>query len=201
MSGPDVAIVDLGASNTASMRFALERLGVRPRLVSTPEQVAEAGRLILPGVGHAAFVMGRIEALGLAEAIPAFPRPLLGVCLGMQLLYEGTAEGEVACLGLFPGRVAALRPAPDRPVPHMGWNRLHRLADHPLLEGLPDGAYAYFVHSYAAGPNGPAVATADYGGPFAAVAARGNVMGTQFHPERSGAVGARILSNFLRIPA
>lgn len=201
MSGPDVAIVDLGASNTASMRFALERLGVRPRLVSTPEQVAEAGRLILPGVGHAAFVMGRIEALGLTEAIPAFPRPLLGVCLGMQLLYEGTAEGEVACLGLFPGQVAALRPAPDRPVPHMGWNRLQRLADHPLLDGLADGAHVYFVHSYAAGPNGPAIATTDYGGPFAAVAARGNVMGTQFHPERSGAVGARILSNFLRLPA
>jgi glutamine amidotransferase len=197
----EVAIVDLGASNTASMRFALERLGVRARLVSTPEQVAEAERLILPGVGHAAFVMGRIEALGLAEAIPAFPRPLLGVCLGLQLLYEGTAEGDVACLGLFPGRVAALEAAPDRPVPHMGWNRLARRAEHPLLEGVPNGAHVYFVHSYAAPPDGPAIATADYGGPFAAVAARGTVMGTQFHPERSGPVGARILENFLRLAA
>jgi glutamine amidotransferase len=191
VSAADVAIVDLGASNTASMRFALERLGVRARLVQTPEQVGEAERLILPGVGHAAFVMGRIEALGLAEAIPAFSRPLLGVCLGMQLLYEGTAEGEVA----------ALEAAPDRPVPHMGWNRLARLADHPLLDGVPDGAHVYFVHSYAAGPNGPAVAATDYGGRFAAVAARGTVMGTQFHPERSGAVGARILENFLALPA
>jgi len=201
VSAADVAIVDLGASNTASMRFALERLGVKARLVQTPDAVASAGRLILPGVGHAAFVMGRIEALGLAEAIPAFPRPLLGVCLGMQLLYEGTAEGEVNCLGLFPGRVAALEAAPDRPVPHMGWNRLARRCEHPLLDGVPDGAHVYFVHSYAAGPNGPAVATADYGGPFAAVAARGNAMGTQFHPERSGAVGARILENFLALPA
>lgn len=195
-----VAIVDLGASNTASMAFALERLGARTRLVASPEAIGEAERLILPGVGHAAYVMGRIEALGLGAAIAAFERPLLGVCLGLQLLYVGTAEGDTACLGRFSGTVAPLRPGPGVTVPHMGWNRLEWSAAHPLLEGVAAGAHVYFVHGYAAPPGPETVATADHGGRFTAIAARGRAMGTQFHPERSGAVGARMLGNFLALP-
>jgi glutamine amidotransferase len=196
----DLVIIDSGGANIASLVYALERLGCAAHLSADPDEIRRAARLILPGVGAAAAAMQRLAAHGLVDVIPTLTQPLLGICLGMQLLFESSEEGDTRCLGVFPGAVRRFAAAPDRPVPHMGWNRLQRLADHPLLDGLADGAHVYFVHSYAAGPNGPAIATTDYGGPFAAVAARGKVMGTQFHPERSGAVGARILSNFLRLP-
>jgi glutamine amidotransferase len=193
-------IVDLGVGNTASVAFALERLGARPRLSRVSTEIAEAERLILPGVGTAAFAMRRIEALGLAQTLRVFPRPLLGLCLGQQLLYEASDEGGVRCLGIIAGRVQRLQSAPDRPVPHMGWNRLRRKADDLLLDGVQDGAYVYFVHSYArlAGPE--TLATVDYGGEFAAVVRQKNFWSCQFHPERSSAVGRRILANFLALP-
>ena len=195
-----LVVVDLGASNTASMVFALERLGARPRVTADHKAIGEAERLILPGVGSAAFVMERLRAKGLEPVLKTFPRPLLGVCLGQQLLHEASAEGPTPCLGLLPGRVEPLVAAPERPVPHMGWNRLAGVAAHPLLEGVAEGAYVYFVHSFAAAVSDATIARAEYGRAFAAVEARGNVMGTQFHPERSSSVGARILNNFLNLP-
>ena len=195
-----VVLVETGVGNTASVLFALERLGARARLSSDAAEIAEAERVILPGVSAAAWAMRRLDELGLRQVLTDFPRPLIGVCLGHQLLFESSAEGEVDCLGLLPGRVDAIAPAPDRPVPHMGWNRLRIVRDDPLLEGVEDGAHAYFVHAFAAPETADALAVTDYGAPLSAVVRRGNVMGCQFHPERSGAVGARVLANFLSLP-
>ena len=196
-----VAVLAYGAGNLASVQFALERLGASPRMVSTPDEIAGAERLILPGVGAAGYAMARLEALGVTEASRLFARPLLGVCLGQQLLFDSSEEGDVPLLGLIPGRVVQMRPASDRPVPHMGWSRLIRERDDPLLEGVEDGAYAYFVHGFAC-PDGPAtLARADYGGPIPAIVRRDNRWGCQFHPERSAETGARVLKNFLELPA
>lgn len=196
-----VAVVAYGAGNVASVRFALERLGAEVRLVSTAAEIDAAERLILPGVGAAAYAMGRLSELGLVDAIRSFPRPLLGVCLGQQLLFEGSDEGEAEMLGLTPGRVRRMEPGPSRPVPHMGWSRLEVVNDDPLLEGVDGDAWAYFVHGYVC-PDGPAtLARAEYGGPVPAVVRAGTRWGCQFHPERSSTTGARILKNFLELPA
>lgn len=197
-----VTVLAYGAGNTASVRFALERLGATVRLTDDPVAVAEAERLILPGVGAAAYAMGRLSALGLVEPIRAFARPLLGVCLGQQLLFETSDEGEpVPLLGLIPGAVRRLDPGPGMTVPHMGWSRLSIDRPDPLLEGVEEGAWAYFVHSFVCPDGGTTLARADYGGPVPAVVRCGNRWGCQFHPERSAATGARILKNFLEIDA
>lgn len=196
-----VTVLAYGAGNTASVQFALERLGAAVRLTDNPAEVAEAERLILPGVGAAGYAMQRLQTLGLVEPIRDFSRPLLGVCLGQQLLFERSQEGGVDLLGLIPGEVRAIEPAPDRTVPHMGWSGLTRTREDPLTEGVADGAWAYFVHGFVC-PDGPAtVATAEYGGVVPAVVRRANRWGCQFHPERSADVGARILKNFLELPA
>ncbi len=196
----EVTVLAYGAGNTASVRFALERLGATVRLTDDPVAVAGAERLILPGVGAAAYAMDRLSALGLVDPIRAFPRPLLGVCLGQQLLFETSEEGDpVPLLGLIPGAVRRLEPGPGLTVPHMGWSRLSAVYPDPLLDGVEDGAWAYFVHSFIC-PDGPAtVARADYGGPVPAVVRSGKRWGCQFHPERSAAAGSRILRNFLEI--
>lgn len=197
----NVTLLAYGAGNLASVQFALERLGATVRLTADPAEVVAAERLILPGVGAAGYAMARLTELGLVEPIRAFRRPLLGVCLGQQLLFEASEEGDAALLGLIPGTVRRLQPAVDRPVPHMGWSRLGRTRPDPLLEGVEDGAYAYFVHGYVC-PDGPAtLARTDYGGPVPAVVRADNRWGCQFHPERSADVGARILQNFLDLPA
>ena len=196
-----VTVLAYGAGNTASVQFALERLGATVRLSADPAEVAEAERLILPGVGAAGYAMARLAALNLIEPIRAFRRPLLGVCLGQQLLFERSQEGGADLLGLIPGEVRAIKPGPSRPVPHMGWSRLTRTREDPLTEGVEDGAYAYFVHGFVC-PDGPAtLATADYGGVVPAVVRNGSRWGCQFHPERSAGAGARILKNFLELPA
>ncbi|MGU3455677.1 imidazole glycerol phosphate synthase subunit HisH [Brevundimonas sp. M1A4_2e] len=198
----NVTLIGYGAGNVASVRFALERLGARVRITDDPADVDEAERVILPGVGAAGYAMQRLEALGLVEALRAFPRPLLGVCLGQQLLFETSDEDRGAdLLDLIPGRVGAIAPAPSRPSPHMGWSRLSLRRPDPLLEGIKDGDWAYFVHGYVC-PDGPAtIAAADYGLPVPAVVNSANRWGCQFHPERSAAAGARILKNFLELPA
>ncbi|HYC67221.1 imidazole glycerol phosphate synthase subunit HisH [Brevundimonas sp.] len=197
-----VTVVSCGAGNVASVQFALERLGATVRLTADPAEVAAADRLILPGVGAAGYAMARLSELGLVEPIRAFARPLLGVCLGQQLLFEASEEGGgVDMLGLIPGAVRRLEPDADRPVPHMGWSKLAITRPDPLLEGLNDGAYAFFVHSYVC-PDGEAtLASADYGVPIPAVVRSANRWGCQFHPERSAAAGARILGNFLDLSA
>jgi imidazole glycerol-phosphate synthase subunit HisH len=197
----EVAIIDNGGGNVASVRYALERLGCRSVLTRDPARVRAAPCVILPGVGAARDAMQRLAASGLDRLIPALTQPVLGICLGMQLLYAASAEGDTPCLGIIPGRATRLAEAPGRAVPHMGWNQLEALRPSPLLAGINAGEYAYFVHSYALPPGPDTIATCDYGGPFTAVASRGNFHGAQFHPERSAATGARLLANFVALGA
>lgn len=198
MSG-DLAIVDSGGANLASLRYALERLGARTVVTSDPAAIRAAARVILPGVGSAADAMQRLRERGLDAVLVSLERPVLGICLGMQLLFERSEEGGVDCLGILPGSVQRLTPAADRPVPHMGWNQLRPLRADPLLAGIEPGAYVYFVHGYAAPVAAHTIASTDYGTELSAVVRRDNFRGTQFHPERSGRTGERVLANFLEV--
>ncbi len=197
----NLVLVDSGGANIGSVRYALQRLGVESRLSADPAEIRAADRVILPGVGAAGPGMARLRELGLVDTLRGLRQPLLGICLGMQLLFESSEEGEVECLGLLPGRIRKLADAPGLRVPHMGWNQLRSLRGNTLLEGIADEAYAYFVHSYAAPVTDDCIAATDHGVPFAAVVSRNNVFGAQFHPERSAAVGARLLRNFLETRA
>lgn len=188
-----LAIVDIGG-NTGSIRIALERLGVTPIVTGDPAAITAAERVLLPGVGAAGRGMAEIARRGLTETLRALRQPLLGICLGMQLLFQYSEEDDVAGLGILPGRVRRLTPAPDRPVPHMGWSALD-VRDNGL--GLADGDYVYFAHSYACDDGTATVATADYGRAIPAAVRLGNVWGAQFHPERSGPAGSRFLAAFL----
>lgn len=195
----DLAIIDSGGANIASLVFALQRLDCDAMLTRDVDAIRRATRVILPGVGAAADAMTRLEAAGLARVIPALEQPVLGICLGMQLLFDASEEGPSRCLGILAGTAQRFQRAPGRSVPHMGWNQLEVSQPCPLLRDVASGEYAYFVHSYRL-PVGPAtVATSDYGGPFSAIVSHGNFHGTQFHPERSGRVGATVLRNFLEI--
>lgn len=196
-----LALVDAGGANIGSVRYALRRLGVEATLTADAEAIRAADKVILPGVSTAATVMRRLRELGLVDTLRGLRQPLLGVCVGMQLLFEHSEEDDTPCLGLLPGAVRRLPAGAGIRVPHMGWNRLRvRRADR-LLEGFEDGDYAYFVHSYAAPPTDDCIASSDHGREFAAIVRRGNVVGAQFHPERSSAAGARLLRNFLEIGA
>lgn len=193
-----VAIVHLGAGNTASVLFALERLGARAVITSDAAVIADAERIVLPGVGAAAYAMARMGDLGLTEVIKRFERPLIGLCLGQQLLFQTSEEnGGATMLGFIPGEVRRLNVRPDLPVPHMGWTRLEGLKDDPILEGVASGSYAYFVHSFVCPDTEATIACADYGTAVPAMVRTGNRWGCQFHPERSAEAGARILRNFL----
>jgi glutamine amidotransferase len=196
-----LAIVDSGGANIASVRFALERLGIASELTADPAVIRSAGRVILPGVGSAQEGMRKLREKNLVEVIRGLTQPVIGFCLGAQLLFESSAEGDTTSLGLIPGRVARLPEAPGLTVPHMGWNILEILRDTPLLHGIARDARLYFVHSFAGPVNEFTLATATHGAPFAAIVQRGNFYGVQFHPERSGAAGAQLLRNFLALPA
>jgi len=189
-----LAIIDIGCGNIGSVGIAFERFGLTPIITSDPAEIASADRVVLPGVGAAGFAMEQIEARGLKQVLTSLEQPMLGICLGMQLLFEESEEEDVACLGVIEGRVRKLIPEPDRPVPHMGWSRLSVRDD---SVGLQDGDYVYFAHSYACDDGPSSVATADYGRPIPAAVRRGNYRGVQFHPERSGKAGARFLESFL----
>lgn len=197
MTSQQVAIIDGGGANIASLRFALQRLGADAVLTTDPDVIRSASHVILPGVGAARAAMAKLTADGLTELIPRLTQPLLGICLGMQLLYDSSAEDDVACLGILRGRAERFEATADRPVPHMGWNQLEQCADVPLLAGLPAAAYCYFVHSYALPVTAATLARTKYGCEFAAVAGERNFLAAQFHPERSGAIGATLLRNFL----
>lgn len=194
-----VVLVDAGGTNIGSVRYALQRLGVEAPLTADPATIRAAGKVILPGVGAAAPAMARLRELGLIELLRGLTQPVLGVCLGMQLLCAHSEEGEVDCLGLIPAVVRRMPPAPGLRVPHMGWNRLRLCAAHPLLDGIAEDAQAYFVHSYAVPTGDYTQASTEHGRSFSAVVAHGNFFGMQFHPERSAAVGARLLHNFLAL--
>jgi glutamine amidotransferase len=195
----EAVIIDSGGANLASLVFALERLGTQATVTTDARAITSAPRVILPGVGAAADAMRRLRSAGLDRLLPGLEQPVLGICLGMQLLFERSEEGPADGLGVMPGTVQRMRAVPGRPVPHMGWNRLRPLREDALLAGLDEKDYVYFVHSYAAPVTAATLASAEYGAPFAAVARSRNFWGTQFHPERSGAAGARLLENFLRL--
>jgi glutamine amidotransferase len=195
-----LAIVDSGGANISSVRFALERLGVQSELTADPAVITAAERVILPGVGSAQEGMKRLQARGLVGCVRGLKQPTLGICLGMQLLFEASEEGDTPSLGLIPGRVTLLPESPGITVPHMGWNTLQIRREVPLLRGFDATARFYFVHSYAGPANEFTLASCGHGRDFAAVVQRGNFFGVQFHPERSGPAGAQLLKNFLTMP-
>lgn len=193
----DTVIIDSGGANLASLLFALERLGARAHVSNREAEIRSATRVILPGVGAAADAMNRLHDSGVATILPTLKQPVLGICLGMQLLFKHSEEGSTECLGIVPEQVRRLKAAPGLPVPHMGWNQLARVKDDPILDGIGPEDYVYFVHSYAAAVSEVTVATTDYGVALSAVVRKDNFWGAQFHPERSAATGARLLANFL----
>jgi len=194
-----VVLVDAGGTNIGSVRYALQRLGVEAPLTADAAEIRQADKVILPGVGAAAPGMARLRELQLVEVIRSLTQPVLGVCLGMQLLCTHSEEGDTPCLDVIPAAVRRFEETPGLCVPHMGWNRLSPAERHPLLKNLDEGAWAYFVHSYAVPVGAYTLASSDYGGAFSAVIARGNFHGMQFHPERSSQVGASLLRNFLEL--
>ena len=198
---PSLALIDSGVANLASVAAALTRLGVNATITSDPALIRQASRVILPGVGAAIAAMTRLREKNLIDTIRALTQPTLGICLGMQILFEKSEEsGGTPCLDILSGTARRLPATPTHPVPHMGWNQLRfTQPDHPLLLGIPENAYVYFVHSFAIPPSDLTLATADYGTAFTAIAAKRNFMGCQFHPERSGPVGSKILQNFLEL--
>lgn len=194
-----IVIVGSGGANIASLTGALDRLGVDAVLSTDGEEIRRARAVILPGVGAAADAMRRLERHGLEAVLPALEQPVLGICLGMQLLAASSAEDDATCLGVIPDRAMRLNQSPALPVPHMGWNRVQKRAGSILLEGIPDGAHFYFIHSYALPVSDSTTGTTTYGTVFASVFESGNFFGTQFHPERSSVHGAALLRNFLEL--
>jgi glutamine amidotransferase len=199
---PRVGICDYGVGNLRSVERALLVAGAEPVVSADPDVIAACDGIVLPGVGAFAIAARALQETGLGGAVREVAgreRPVLGVCLGHQLLFEGSDEGHGGeGLALLPGRVVRLSTEGGLKVPHMGWNTISKPRSSALLEGIPSGTYMYFVHSYAAVPAaGDAIATTDYGGPLAAAVERGSVMGTQFHPEKSGAPGLRVYANFV----
>jgi len=198
-----ITIIDYGAGNLRSVINAVSRLGYQPEVTSSAGDLLNAQVVILPGVGAAAETMENLKRLGLVSPIQRFiaeGRPFLGVCIGMQVLFAGTEEGGWhECLGIIPGRVKKL--PSGLKIPHMGWNQVKQKVSHPIFDGITDGANFYFVHSYYVEPNdGSLVAgETEYGMPFCSVIARGNLVATQFHPEKSGESGLRMYANFLEM--
>jgi len=198
-----ITIIDYGAGNLRSVVNAISRLGYRAKVTSNPKEVVDAGAVILPGVGAAADTMANLLRLGLANPLRRFiaeGRPFLGVCIGLQVLFSGTEEGGWhECLGIIPGVVRRL--PPGLKIPHMGWNQVKQKVPHPIFDGVPDEANFYFVHGYYVKPDdGSLVAgETEYGIPICSVITRGNLVATQFHPEKSGEVGLKIYHNFIKM--
>ena len=193
-----LVIVDTGCANLASVKYAFERLGAKPQITDTPDVITAADRVVLPGVGSAPFAMQSINAKGLKPVLKSLEQPVVGICLGMQLLFETLEEGGemVEGLGLIPGSIKTLD-TKDLPSPHMGWNKLTPTKQDPLLKDVSKGDFAYFVHSFAAELSDATLTKTEYGTEFSAIVRKGNVWGCQFHPERSSKTGALILKNFL----
>jgi imidazole glycerol phosphate synthase glutamine amidotransferase subunit len=204
---PLVAVVDYGAGNLVSIHQAVTTVGADVRIADGPAGLADADAIIVPGVGAAAPAMVRLRRQGLVDSIQGWlvsDRPFLGICLGLQLLFEGSDEDEAITLGTLPGRTVRLADAPT--LPHIGWNQVERTRVHPIFDGIEDDADFYFVHSYAGAPPdadaGPGaddlvLARTTHGRPFVSAVARGSMVGVQFHPERSGTDGLRLLGNFV----
>ncbi len=204
-----IGIIDYGVGNIASIGRAFDRLAISARLVSSPSEIKSMGKLILPGVGHATAGMSRLRENGLISVLEERAQsgiPFLGICLGMQLLTKESAEGDTTCLGLIDGRAVRFVPRGEhgeleRRVPHMGWNSISPLREHPLLAGITEDDEFYFAHSYFVQPRSTddVLATTPYQGEFPSVIAKDNIMGVQFHPEKSHSAGERILKNFAEL--
>jgi imidazole glycerol phosphate synthase glutamine amidotransferase subunit len=201
-SRPRIAVIDYGAGNLVSIDQALTAVGAEVTLARDAEGLAGADALVVPGVGAAEPAMGRLRTRGLIGPIHAWvaaDRPFLGVCLGLQLLFDGSDEDGATTLGVVPGRTIRIEDAPT--LPHIGWNQVEQTRQHPLFDGIADGADFYFVHSYVGVPDASArdviLATTDHGRPFVSAVGRDALLGVQFHPERSGPDGLRLLANFV----
>ncbi len=198
-----ITIIDYGAGNLRSVVNAITKLGYQSKITNRPDEVFNARAVILPGVGAAADTMANLERLGLASPIRQFiaeGRPFFGICIGLQILFTGTEEGGWhECLGVIPGRVRKL--PSGLKIPHMGWNQVKQMVSHPVFDGIPDGANFYFVHSYYVEPEDKSLVAGetDYGLPVCSVIARGNLIGTQFHPEKSGEFGLKMYDNFIKL--
>ena len=193
-----IAIVDYKMGNLRSVENALRRLGAEFTVTADAEVISRAERVLLPGVGNAAEAMENLREAGLVDVIRSLRQPVLGICVGMQVMCRHSEEGNVDCLGIFDARVKRFEPAPDVKVPHMGWNRINNL-DSKLFKGLECGSYVYFVHSFYPELCPDTIATSKHGVMFSAALKYENFYGTQFHPEKSGDVGERIIENFLRL--
>lgn len=187
-----IAIIDSGLANISSVVFALNRLGFTANVTQDINTIKNAKQVILPGVGAAAIAMKNLHELGLVDVIQKLKQPVLGICLGMQLLFEHSKEGNVDCLGVIPGQINRFQ-SEDLIIPHMGWNTINFAHNNSTFEN----AYVYYVHSYYAQVSEHTVATTTYGQTFTAIVKKDNFTGMQFHPERSGEVGERLLLNFL----
>lgn len=194
-----LAIIDSGGANIASVRFALQRLGADSVFTADPLVIQRAERVILPGVGAAAAAMRHLREHDLVACIRNLSQPVLGICLGMQLLFESSEEGDVDCLGLIPGRLQHFPETPGLRVPHMGWNTANTQRQDPLLADLPAAPWFYFVHSYYVPVSDATIAATRHGVPFSAMVQHKNFRGAQFHPERSAGAGAQVLKNFLEL--
>ncbi len=192
-----VAIIDSGGANIASLLYAFERLGMAAQLTTDAATIRSAGRVVLPGVGAAGDAMQRLRDANLIDVIRGLEQPVLGICLGMQLLCDASEEEDVDCLGIIPGIARKLPVAAGTPVPNMGWCETRRVAPHALLDDIRDGTYFYFLHSYAVPRMTHTLAVAAHANEFSAVVGRNNFVGAQFHPERSSRAGARLLQNFV----
>ena len=193
-----IAIVDYKMGNLRSVENALKRLGAEFCVTSDADVIRSADRVLLPGVGNAAEAMENLRAAGLVDVIRSLRRPVLGICVGMQVMCRHSEEGDVDCLNIFDARVRRFTPAPDLKVPHMGWNQIGNL-ETKLFKGLEGGSYVYFVHSYYPELCPDTIATSSHGVMFSAALKYENFYGTQFHPEKSGDVGERIIENFLKL--
>jgi len=195
-----LVIIDTGVANLSSVKFAFERLGTSPIISNEINRITQADKVVLPGVGAAPIAMENIERLNLTSVIQSLTQPVLGICLGMQLIFETLEEGGKTTkgLGLVPGHVSLLETG-ELPSPHMGWNTVTKSKDDPILDGVSNGDHAYFVHSFAAKLSENTLAYSEYGQKFSAIVRHKNIWGCQFHPERSASLGAKILSNFLKV--
>jgi glutamine amidotransferase len=193
-----IAIINSGVANIASIEFALQRLRVSTQVTTERKVVENASHVILPGVGAANTAMKNLKDLGLDTLIPRLKQPVLGICLGMQLLFEKTEEGDTSCLGIIPGKITKL-PEENNIIPHMGWNTIIFKEGAALTGGLANKSYMYFVHSFAAPICDSTLAETEYGQRFSAVVQKDNFYATQFHPERSGEAGQKLLQNFLEL--
>ncbi|MEM7281525.1 MAG: imidazole glycerol phosphate synthase subunit HisH [Pseudomonadota bacterium] len=191
----ELVVIDGCGSNLTSLCNALGRLNANAIVSHDHKIIEQAERVILPGVGAAGDAMTSLRAKGLDTLIPNLKQPVLGICVGMQLLFNHSAEDDTDCLGVIPGSLYHIPKSQTLPVPHMGWNRVQ--SGHELFEAIPDSSHFYFVHSYAAETSATTIASSIYGKPFTAAAQQDNFLGVQFHPERSGKYGAQILKNYL----